>query len=90
MNQELKEEEHKYVMKCEKCGGIDTIITIEESIIRFPCHPNKDGDGIEVDASNGKTIFGQIDHLECANCGEYYGDTDDVLELIIKKGETNE
>ena len=82
----MSEEDKQFVIKCT-CGGIDTIVSIEEVIMRYPAYPNNDGE-IEFDSANGKEIFGQIDHLECWKCEAYYSE-EDVAELVIKNPEVS-
>ncbi len=73
------------VIKCAECGEIDSMISIEEVIMRFPVYANRDG-GIEFDGSNGRTIHGEIDHIECWKCETWYS-FDEIEEMVVEVDE---
>tara|TARA_R110000824_G_scaffold13260_5_gene57768 strand:+ start:710 stop:940 length:231 start_codon:yes stop_codon:yes gene_type:complete len=71
------------VLKCKECGHIDSIQSIELITERFPVHVN--GDEIEVDSSNGKYIYSEIECFMCWVCESTFGsDKESIEEMIVE------
>ena len=86
---------HRYILKCKKCDGINTIVFVRHIKETFDLCVNDTGDDIKFsnyesqvrDVNNefmDSDMYSEKENLSCNNCNGYYNLTDKSIKQLIK------